>query len=259
MKSLDTFPSSSLEGIEYILTDVDDTITTKGKLLPVALEALWKFYDAGYKVICVTGGSAGWADVYLRQWPIFAVVTESGAVSLYREGKNYRKYIHPSIVREGYRQRMEHVMDTVCTQVPGAKLSSDQFARLFDIAFDYGSEPPYLDEKGVSAVVNVCRSLGCNTAVSSIHVNAWFGDYDKYTGTASFFSQILGIGEKEMKARSLYVGDAPNDEVMFRNFPLSFAVGNFKDKASQVTYLPSYLAKAAGGEGFSEISAKICH
>lgn len=254
MKSLQAFDPSERAHIRYVLTDVDDTITTKGKLHVEALSALWKWREAGYQVICITGGSAGWADAYLRQWPIEAVVSESGAVSLYKEGDAYRKYISPALNQTGYRERMQQLIDTVLTQVPRSKVSSDQFARLFDIAFDYHSEPPYLNAHEVQQIVSICQAEGAHTAVSSIHVNAWFGEYNKYKGTRDFFQNVLHIEESDMIHQSLYIGDAPNDEVMFAHFPLSFAVGSFREKASLVQHLPRYLSDNEGGLGFAEIA-----
>ena len=70
------------EAVEIVVTDVDDTITRKGKLYPEALRALWKLKTNGKMVILLTGGSAGWADAYIRQWPVDAVIAEGGALIL---------------------------------------------------------------------------------------------------------------------------------------------------------------------------------
>ncbi|MGH0053031.1 MAG: HAD-IIB family hydrolase [Sphaerochaetaceae bacterium] len=251
-------PVSHLSGVEarkivFLLTDVDDTITTKGKLRPAALSALYRLQDAGIRTICVTGGSAGWGDTYLRQWPIEAVLSESGAVCLYREHGVIRQFVHPSIVQEGYKERAQQLIHRVLSTVPGAKVSSDQFARLYDVAFDHGSEPPYLDSASIEKVVGICQDMGAGTAVSSIHINAWFGSFDKYQGSQVFFEQVLGINEQELLATSCFCGDAPNDQVMFARFPLSFGVGNLKKKEKEMQFLPTYIAKGEGGEGFAEI------
>ena len=70
------------ESIEIVVSDVDDTITKNGKLYPNALQSLWKLKRMGKMIILLTGGSAGWSDVYIRQWPVDAVIAESGAVIL---------------------------------------------------------------------------------------------------------------------------------------------------------------------------------
>jgi len=253
MQGVQNLSKDEASQVSFLLTDVDDTITTEGKLRPVALEALYALQEAGIRTICVTGGSAGWGDTYLRQWPVEAVLSESGAVCLYRKEGAIRKYVHPSIVQEGYEQRKSALIQKVLSQVPGSKLSSDQFARIYDVAFDHGSEPPYLDARQIAKVVEVCRSMGAGTAVSSIHVNAWFGSFDKYQGTKAFFADVLGLDEATMIQKSCYCGDAPNDQVMFSHFPLSFGVGNIKKHVHSMQVLPRYASESEGGAGFSEI------
>ena len=54
-------------GVRFLLTDIDDTITAGGKLGASAYSALWRLYDAGVKVIPVTGRPAGWCDMIIRQ------------------------------------------------------------------------------------------------------------------------------------------------------------------------------------------------
>ncbi len=257
LRDLSLLTKNEVDPIQYVLTDVDDTITTRGKLRPEGLQALWDLSERGFKVICVTGGSAGWGDTYLRQWPVEAVLSESGAVCLYRENGAIKRYVHPSIVQKGYADRMQKLIDEVLSQVPGSKLSSDQFARIFDVAFDHGSEPPYLDAEKIAQVVEICRSAGAGTAVSSIHINAWFGSFDKRRGTASFFRDVLSLDEITMKRICCYCGDAPNDQVMFSYFPLSFGVGNIKKHLSSMVDLPAYVALGEGGKGFSEIAQAL--
>lgn len=257
MRPLSLLSRQEVAPISYVLTDVDDTITTNGKLHPEGLEALWKLHDSGFKVICVTGGSAGWGDTYLRQWPVEAVLSESGAVCMYREHGVIRHYVHPSIQKEGYGQRAKDLIDKVLSLVPEAKLSSDQFARIYDIAFDHGSEPPYLSREGIDRVVAICKGMGAGTAVSSIHVNAWFGQFDKRRGTEAFFRDVLSLDSETMQRVCCYCGDAPNDQVMFSCFPLSFGVGNIRRHSSQMHDLPRYVAQNEGGAGFCEIAGAL--
>ena len=254
---------SDAKSIQWLLTDVDDTITTKGKLHPVALEALWRLHDAGIRIICVTGGSAGWGDVYLRQWPVEAVVSESGAVSLYRDATpgpscgQIRHFLHPSIDISSYKEKADRLISRVLTEVPGSKLSSDHFARIYDIAFDYGSEPPYLGPEEIEHILSICREEGAGTAVSSIHVNCWFGEHDKREGALCFMENIMGIPRHEVPLCCGYSGDAPNDQPMFSLIPISFGVANVLDKAASMEFLPRYVAAKRYGEGFAEIVSQL--
>jgi HAD superfamily hydrolase (TIGR01484 family) len=257
LRDLSLLSKEDVGPLEYVLTDVDDTITTKGKLMPEALQALYDLSESGLKVICVTGGSAGWGDTYLRQWPVEAVVSESGAVSLYRENGVIKHYVHPSIIQEGYAERSNLLIEKVLKEVPGSKLSSDQFARMYDIAFDHGSEPPYLDKGQIEKVVGLCHQFGAETAVSSIHVNAWFGQYDKKRGALSFFQDVLGLDEFTFKKVCCYCGDAPNDQVMFSYLPLTFGVGNVREHIAAFKDLPSFISQDKYGKGFSQIASAL--
>ena len=54
-------PPEVCENIRFVLADVDETISTAGKVLPEAYNALWDLFMAGIIVIPITGRSAGWA------------------------------------------------------------------------------------------------------------------------------------------------------------------------------------------------------
>ena len=86
MLPLSSLSSDRLSSITMVASDVDDTITTSGSLHPCALEALYAMHEAGLTLVLVTGGSAGWGDVYMRQWPVDMVIAESGALALQRDG-----------------------------------------------------------------------------------------------------------------------------------------------------------------------------
>jgi len=258
MQELSLYKNYNLEEkIKYVFTDVDDTITLNGKLTVEALDALWKLKYAGIETICVTGGSAGWADIYLRQWPIKAVVTESGALGLYNEDGKYRRWTHPSIDESTYAKKKENLIKTVLNEVPEARLSSDQFSRIYDVAFDHGSETPHLSEEIIEKIEKICIVCGASTAVSSIHINAWFGEYDKKRGTLMFMEDIYGEYLDKLKRCSVYVGDAPNDQVMFKTFPLSFAPVNIYKKEQELIDRPSFVAGREGGLGFADICNEI--
>ena len=77
MKPFSTIELSRAQKLRYILCDIDDTITTDGKLPPESYTALWRLHDAGYRVSPVTGRPAGWCDLIVRQWPVTAVVGEN--------------------------------------------------------------------------------------------------------------------------------------------------------------------------------------
>ena len=83
-------------GIRVLLTDIDDTITTDGRLTAEAYSALEAAQSAGYIVIPVTGRCAGWCDHIARMWPVDAVVGENGA--FYFRYDHTKKKMHQYIL-----------------------------------------------------------------------------------------------------------------------------------------------------------------
>ena len=103
------FSSEDIEGksLFYIVSDVDDTITKNGRLYPSALSALYKAEANNFKTILLTGGSSGWADAYIRQWPVSAVIAESGALLILKDNGKI-KYIENKKLEDGsYQGRKE--------------------------------------------------------------------------------------------------------------------------------------------------------
>src|SRR6185436_17694883 len=79
LKPLAAFPRETRARIRGVLADIDDTLTTHGRLPAIAYAALERLREAGFLVIPVTGRPAGWCDHIARMWPVDAVVGENGA------------------------------------------------------------------------------------------------------------------------------------------------------------------------------------
>ena len=79
MKNLSTMSLSQVQQIKYILTDIDDTLTSNGMLKSNAYASMEKLSNEGYIIIPVTGRCAGWCDHIARMWPVGGVVGENGA------------------------------------------------------------------------------------------------------------------------------------------------------------------------------------
>ena len=65
--------------LRYIFTDIDDTLTSDGRLTADVYTMLEKLSASGIGVVPVTGRPAGWCDMIARFWPVRAVVGENGA------------------------------------------------------------------------------------------------------------------------------------------------------------------------------------
>lgn len=244
--------------LRFVLTDIDDTLTDHGKLGSPAYAAMWRLYNAGFILIPVTGRPAGWCDLIIRQWPVHAVVGENGAFVYYSEkidtGLKIKTLYHPEVAEEDLRRRLEDLKEKVLADVPGSRVARDQFARQFDLAIDFREDPPDLGFKAAERIRRVCEAEGAVAKISSIHVNAWFGNYDKTSMTKLFLQQVYGLDEGQIKSQVIFCGDSPNDQPMFSFFPFSCGVANLKDLLDYITVPPAYVTEARGGDGFVELA-----
>src|SRR5215210_540990 len=95
-------PLHMLDGrlVDFVLLDIDDTLTTGGKLGADAYAELEALQRAGKKLIAVTGRPAGWCDHIARMWPVDAVVGENGAFYFwFAEGKLGKRFIDDAQAR----------------------------------------------------------------------------------------------------------------------------------------------------------------
>ncbi|MDR2655904.1 MAG: HAD-IIB family hydrolase [Oscillospiraceae bacterium] len=251
MRDFREIPAGDCRRVKYILHDIDDTITDGGKLGEAAYSALWKLFRAGIKVIPATGRPAGWCDLIVREWPVFAVIGENGAFVNYFEYGKLREFLHPSVAQEEEtRRKLEEVQAACLKAVPGCRGAKDQFSRRFDLAIDFGEDEPKLGFAAAERIRDVCLGFGAEAKISSIHVNAWFGHYDKLSMARLFLGDICG--EENIRDSVIFFGDSPNDEPMFYFFPKSCGVANIRDFEGKIKALPAYIIGKRGGEGFAE-------
>jgi HAD superfamily hydrolase (TIGR01484 family) len=250
-------PISSLSGAEaakirYVLMDIDDTLTKDGLLLEESYAALWKLRESGFKVVPVTGRPAGWCDLIAREWPVDGVVGENGAFAFYLEDGHLKQLFHPGAVKPEPGGILDTVKRRALAEVPGSRIAKDQFGRIYDLAVDFAEEEPILGLDAAKAIRDIAVSEGARAKISSIHVNAWLGDYDKLAMSELFLSSRFGWDPILDSATVMFFGDSPNDEPMFARFPFSCAVANFSRYSHLVRFLPGFLTKAEFGYGFAE-------
>src|SRR5262244_103986 len=90
MMPLAQCPRETLAAIEGVLTDIDETLSTRGQLTADAYRALEMLKKAGLRVVPVTGRPAGWCDHIARFWPVTAVVGENGALYKRHDAKAHK-------------------------------------------------------------------------------------------------------------------------------------------------------------------------
>lgn len=248
----------ALRAVQGVLTDIDDTLTCDGSLMPAALDALQQLQAAKLPVIAITGRPMGWSMPFARTWPLAAIVAENGAVALFRDaqGTLHVEYAQDAATRTANAQRLREVARLVQQQVPGAQLTRDSAGRVTDLAIDH-SELEHLDAGRIAQVVALMRAQGMSATVSSIHINGWFGSHTKLSGARWIVQRLLHRSLDEELDRWLYVGDSTNDQEMFGHIPLSVGVANLLRFEHELTVWPAYLSRGERGDGFAQVARAL--
>jgi len=259
MKPLSSWPQTARNTIVGVFTDIDDTLTTEGVITPDALQALHDLKAAGLMVIPITGRPVGWSIPFASSWPVNAIVAENGAVALLPDTtqNQVRKIYQQDLATRTYNlQEIQRISKRVLQEIPGTIMAQDSLGRETDIAFDHG-EFHHLSQEQIQQVLKLLQEEGMTATVSSIHINAWFGDHNKWHGAQWILKELTGRNLKQELGQWVYVGDSTNDQVMFEHFTHSVGVANIKRFEKELKHLPKYIAQKERGAGFAEAAQAL--
>ncbi len=260
MKPLAELDTHAVQAVRGVLFDIDDTLTTEGKLTAEAYAALERLRQHGKRLVPVTGRPAGWCDHIARMWPVDAVVGENGAFAFWHDaeaGRLVRRYRDSAAVRAERRTQLDTIAQKIIEAVPGCALASDQPYRETDLAIDYCEDVPALSHDAAERIARLMREAGLTAKISSIHVNGWFGSYDKLTMCKTLFAERFGVDLDADQRAWAFVGDSPNDAPMFAYFDNSIGVANVARFTGQLAAEPKFVTQAAAGAGFAELAARL--
>jgi HAD superfamily hydrolase (TIGR01484 family) len=260
MKPFDEFPPEPGQQIRFILTDIDDTLTMNGRLPAAVFVAMERLRDANIRCVPITGRPAGWCDHIARMWPIAGLVGENGAFYFCydeRERRMRRRYFKSENQRETDRGKLEKLKINILKKIPDARVSADQPYRETDLAIDYCEDIQPLPGEAVDQIVALFKEAGAEAKISSIHVNGWFGKYDKLSMTRLLFEEVFQENLAAIKQEAIYIGDSPNDAPMFAYFPHSVGVANVRQFEGRMPNDPVWITRKEGGYGFAEMVDKL--
>ncbi len=246
--------------IKGVLCDIDDTLSTEGKITAEAYGAMARLQEAGLRVIPVTGRPAGWCDLIARLWPVDGVVGENGAFYFrYDQAahKMRRHFVDDAATRASHRTRLTQIAHEILQAVPGTAIAADQHYRECDLAIDFCEDVAPLPQAAIDDIVMRMEKHGLTAKVSSIHVNGWFGRYDKLSMTKTLMREAFGVDLDAARASYVFIGDSPNDAPMFGYFPHAVGVANVVDFGARVDPLPAYVSVSRCGAGFAETAQAI--
>jgi len=244
--------SKEWKSVEYVLTDVDDTLTWHGKLPPETLIALAKLQQHNIQVIAVTGACAGWCDHIAQLWPVDAVLGENGAFIMEKgaSGLTLKSGVDLAFMRQ-QQEKLKVSVESILEHYPDVDLTLDQAYRLCEVAIDIGQNRTPLASDIVQAIVSQIHELGAHATASSIHINAWYGEHSKKQTSLGYLAE-KGLSEQQILAQCCYVGDSLNDQQMFETLPLTIGVKNIENYWQQLQHKPSLVMTQPGGYGFAE-------
>ncbi len=253
---------AALRNVRVVCLDIDDTLSTHGKLTAEAYHALWSLKNAGFGVVPVTGRPAGWCDHIARFWPVHAVIGENGAFTFFLKDGRLSRIDTPKGLPPHFdvAQELERLKQAVLSRFPGARWASDQRYREFDLAIDFCEDVAPWSREEIATLVSVCEQAGATAKVSSIHVNAWFGNYTKRQGLEFWRDQGapgLDFSSVPDFKQWSFIGDSPNDEPLFEFFPTSVGVANLEKFLGDLRFPPQFQTLSESGSGFVEFAHSL--
>lgn len=240
--------------VKAVFFDIDDTFSTEGKIKSIAYQALWKLHYGGFICVPVTGRPAGWCDFIARMWPVNAVVGENGAFYQYLDhskgvSKLKKTYLESNSVRKQNQKKLDKLRKGLFKKYPQIKLASDQFCREFDLAIDFCEDVAKWKDQKIEEVLKFCRDKKAQAKLSSIHINTWYGKYDKWTCVSKLLKNHFKLSVDQI----IYIGDSPNDEPFFAKVPLSIGVANIHEFSKKLQFQPAFVTDSRCGAGFAEV------
>ncbi|SNS71003.1 hypothetical protein SAMN06265795_105131 [Noviherbaspirillum humi] len=259
LKPLAEWPLAERQAIAGVLTDIDDTLTTHGRLDSGVLAALESLRGAGLKLIAVTGRPTWWAMPLLRLCAFDAVIAENGASAFWLEdaGRQQALFYADAATRGQHRRALEALAEELQARFPGLQVADDAAQRVGDLAFDIGENIAPLPAEAVEEIAAFVRGRGFFVATSSIHLHASVVRFSKQETTQQVLEKVFGIGDEAARAGFAFVGDSANDAPMFSHYPNTIGVANVQRFLPRLPKAPVYVTRQASGAGFIEVAQAL--
>jgi hypothetical protein len=258
MRPLSALPVAVRRSIRGVLTDIDDTLSTQGRVTGEAYTAMARLRSAGLLVIRSPAGPRAGAITSPACGPSMRWSARTVRYMMYDEKarKLRKRYVvdeagDEPVVNASHRlPRASCARYRLRTRVrPGVPES--------DLAIDYCEDVAPLPPSEVDRIVALMRAEGLTARVSSVHVNGWFGDYDKLAMTRTLLREEFGVDLDARRQEYVFVGDSPNDASMFDFFPNAVGVANVRRLADRIATPPKYVTLGEAGAGFAELVASL--
>ncbi|WP_150792012.1 HAD-IIB family hydrolase [Pandoraea iniqua] len=254
MQTLSLAPLQQFSTVQFVLTDMDETLTYRGRLAAATYSALERLQDSGIRVIPVTAAPAGWCDQMARMWPVDGVIAENGGLFLTRGHDGHsvtRTYWHAPEDVDGVQRQLQSIAAQIEVSLPHAQRADDQAFRLTSLAYRRsGTEQ---DQQIVRALIDA----GADATINNLWVLGWLGGYDKLSMSTRILAEAFGVDAATARDVVAYSGDSTNDAPMFAYFQHTAGVSTVVDYLPQLPVPPAWITQGPGGAGFVEFAEAI--
>jgi HAD superfamily hydrolase (TIGR01484 family) len=245
-------PPGLLAGVRVLALDVDDTITSAGKLPPRTLDLFQALKGVGIAVALVTGRPAGWAQALAVYLPAVRVaVGENGLVAF--DAAGVQRDLGPPRAADFF-ARLSDNARRLALRLDLRPTDDDAF-RLFERTFE---RPSSFDAQ---ALVDSQRLVDPDFEViaSSIHIHVRLAGWGKADGLLAALAPLEPAALADPDSSILFVGDSSNDRPMFARFRrTSVGVANVARFLGELgPDRPAYVTRAEAAAGFAEVAERL--
>ncbi len=248
MKPLSQLSPATLARIRVLAADVDDTITTAGRLPPSTIEGLQSLDAAGILVALVTGRPAGWAQALAGYLPgVKVAVAENGLVAFDQHGRRFD--LGPRRTADFPARLAKNA-----ARLQGAyrlEVTPDDAFRLFERAFVRSAS---FDGAALAASQTLVDP-DFEVMASSIHIHVRQRGWDKADGLLAALEPLAPEACAKPDESILFVGDSSNDRSLFARLrQTSVGVRNvFKFLDELGADQPAFVTESESAAGFAEV------
>ena len=254
MEPLSSAPFHEFSGVQFVLTDMDETLTYQGRLSAQTYHALERLQSAGIRVIPVTAAPAGWCDQMARMWPVDGVIAENGGLFMRREANGHgieRSWWVRADSVTATQSQLSAIARRIEAAIPEARIADDQAFRVASLAWQRTGTA--LDDRIVAAL----KAAGADATVNNLWVLGWLGGYDKLSMSLRVLAGSFGITPEDAAKVVAYSGDSTNDAPMFGFFGHTVGVSTVVDYLPELPVAPRWITRGPGGAGFVEFAEAI--
>lgn len=246
LSPLASAPHERLAAIDRIASDVDGTLTSRGRLGAVLLDALARLHAVGVGLVPISGRPAGEVLGLCRYLPhVEFGVAENGLVEIVADQPP--RWLGPAtdvarLAAVGEHLNRDHDARLVRT--------GDAFCRIGDVAYERESR----DERELLRLRELAEAQGAFLIWSNVHVHLAERKPDKGAGLLVSLER-RGIDPQRVAT----AGDAPNDAGLFvpGRFGLTFGTADVVGQREWFEALPEFVAAQREVAGFLELAEAL--